>query len=47
MARCTVAFIDTSGIVHSVNVQADSLFEAVAAAIAELRAEGHSEEPGP
>ena len=34
---CTVSFTDTEGIRHSVNVQADTLYEAVAVAVREFR----------
>jgi hypothetical protein len=34
---CTVSFADASGIVHSVEVAAESLFEAAALAIQEFR----------
>ena len=33
MRLCTVSFVDTSGIRHSVEVQADSMYEAAAAAL--------------
>jgi hypothetical protein len=39
MARCRVSFTDSDGIAHAVEVQADSLFEAVALAVAEFRAD--------
>ena len=47
MARCRVSFTDPDGIPHAVEVQADSLFEAVAIAVAEFRADSMTEVPGP
>jgi hypothetical protein len=48
VARCRVSFTDADGISHSVEVQAESLYEAVAEAVSEFR---HAEEvraaPGP
>jgi hypothetical protein len=37
---CSVAFTDTNGITHSVTVSADSLMEAIALGIRDLRASG-------
>jgi hypothetical protein len=37
MARCRVSFSDSDRIGHAVEVDADSLYEAVALAVAELR----------
>jgi len=37
MGVCRVAFADSEGIVHAVEVEADSLYEAVALAVAEFR----------
>jgi hypothetical protein len=37
MARCTVSFTDTNGILHSAEVEAESLYEAVARAVSEFR----------
>lgn len=37
MARCRVSFTDTEKTNHSVEVEADSLYEAVALAVAEFR----------
>ena len=34
---CTVSFTDTEGLRHSVNVQAETLYEAVALAVREFR----------
>jgi hypothetical protein len=39
MARCRVSFTDADGIPHTVEVQADSLYEAVSMAVAEFRAD--------
>ena len=36
-ARCAVSFIDSDGIAHTAHVQAESLYEAVALAVAEFR----------
>ncbi len=36
-ARCAVSFSDTDGITHTARVQAESLYEAVALAVAEFR----------
>ena len=36
-SRCRVSYNDTEGIVHAVEVDADSLYEAVALAVAEFR----------
>jgi hypothetical protein len=47
MGVCRVAFTDSEGIAHSVEVEADSLFEAVALAVAEFRRdEATTAEPG-
>ena len=40
MARCRVSFTDSEGILHAVEADADSLYEAVAHAVAEFRASG-------
>lgn len=37
MKSCTVSFVDFSGIRHSVEVQADSMYEAAAAALEAFR----------
>jgi hypothetical protein len=37
MRKCVVSYVDTSGIRHSVEVQADSLFEAAVLAVRTLR----------
>lgn len=47
MSRCRVSFTDPDGIPHSVEVQADSLYEAVAMAVAEFRADSMTDVPGP
>jgi len=44
MARCVVSYVDTSGIRHSVELEADGLFEAVVLGVAALRA--HDCDPG-
>ena len=36
-ARCRVAFTDSEGIEHAVEIEAESLYEAVALAVAEFR----------
>ena len=36
-ARCSVSFTDHDGLLHTARVQAESLFEAVALAVAEFR----------
>jgi hypothetical protein len=48
VARCRVSFTDQDGILHAVEVDADSLYEAVAHAVAEFRAAGPIKAaPGP
>src|SRR5262249_17738219 len=47
MLRCRVSFTDTNGIPHDVEVQADSLYEAVAQAVAEFRQDELTEDIGP
>lgn len=47
MARRRVSFTDPDGIPHAVEVHADSLFEAVAMAVAEFRTDSMSGVPGP
>ena len=47
MNRCRVSFTDTNGIPHDVEVQAESLYEAVALAVAEFRADKLTAEVGP
>lgn len=48
MARCRVSFTDSEGILHAVEVDADSLYEAVAHAVAEFRIAGPIKAaPGP
>src|SRR5271157_1839331 len=37
LSRCRVSYTDADGVVHSVEVDADSLYEAVALAVAEFR----------
>ena len=37
MGQCKVSYADTDGIIHSVQVDAESLYEAVAMAVAEFR----------
>lgn len=37
MAFCVVSYLDTSGIRHSVELEADGLYEAVALGVAALR----------
>lgn len=45
MASCVVSFLDTEGIRHTVEVEADSLFEAAALALRTFKQ--HHCEPGP
>jgi len=47
VSRCRVSFTDIEGIPHSVEVQAESLYEAVALAVAEFRTDNLTSEPGP
>lgn len=48
MPRCRVSFTDPDGILHTVEVDADSLYEAVAHAVAEFRnADPIKAAPGP
>jgi hypothetical protein len=48
LSRCQVAFIDSDGVEHSIEVDAESPYEAVALAIAEFRAgEINIDAPGP
>jgi hypothetical protein len=47
MNRCRVSFTDTNGIPHDVEVHAESLYEAVALAVAEFRADKLTAEVGP
>jgi hypothetical protein len=47
MNRCRVSFTDSNGIPHDVEVQAESLYEAVALAVAEFRADKMTAEVGP
>ena len=48
VARCRVSFTDPDGILHAVEVDADSLYEAVAHAVAEFRVAGPIKAtPGP
>jgi hypothetical protein len=44
---CTVSFADTRGIRHAVDVQAESLYEAVVLAVTMLRADPWIERVGP
>jgi hypothetical protein len=37
LSRCRVSYTDTEGIAHAVEVDAESLYEAVALAVAEFR----------
>jgi len=47
MARCRVSFTDTNGIPHDVEVQAESLYEAVALVVDEFRDDELTTDPGP
>ena len=47
-SRCRVSFTDSEGIFHGVDVDAESLYEAVAIAVANFREDDVSpSEPGP
>jgi hypothetical protein len=46
-ARCKVSFTDSDGLSHAVHVQAESLYEAVAHAIAEFRDDHMVPKPAP
>jgi hypothetical protein len=47
-SRCRVSFLDSDGILHGVDVEAESLYEAVAIAVAQLREDDLSPSaPGP
>ena len=45
MATCIVSYLDTSGIRHTVELEADSLYEAAAVALRTFKE--HGCEPGP
>ncbi len=47
IARCSVSFTDGAGISHRIHVQAESLYEAVALAIAAFRNDPVVPGPGP
>lgn len=47
VARCAVSFTDSNGIVHEARVQAESLYEAVALAIADFRHDNLVPQPLP
>lgn len=47
MTRCSVSFTDTDGLSHRVHVEAESLYEAVALAIAAFRVDPVVPRPGP
>jgi hypothetical protein len=47
IARCSVSFEDTEGVTHTAQVQAESLFEAVALAVAEFREDKLVPSPAP
>jgi hypothetical protein len=46
-ARCKVSFTDSDGLSHAVHVEAESLYEAVAHAIAEFRDDHMVSKPAP
>ena len=47
-SRCRVSFTDSEGVLHAVDVDAESLYEAVAVAVASLREDDVSpSSPGP
>ena len=47
VARCSVSFTDSEGLSHGIHVQAESLYEAVALAIAGFRDDPLVPRPGP
>jgi hypothetical protein len=47
VARCAVSFTDDNGIAHTAHVQAESLYEAVALAVAEFREDHLVPSPAP
>ena len=48
LARCRVSYIDNAGISHAVDLQAESLYEAVALAASEFRSDAlNASQPGP
>jgi len=47
MTRCRVSFTDSDGVLHSVGVEASSVYEAVALAVVEFRSDTLSHPPGP
>jgi hypothetical protein len=48
VSRCRVSFTDAEGILHGIDVEAESLYEAVAIAVAQLREDELSPaSPGP
>jgi hypothetical protein len=46
VSRCRVSFTDSEGISHAVEVQAESLYEAVALAVSEFRNDSATSMPG-
>jgi hypothetical protein len=46
-ARCKVWFSDPDGLIHTAHVQAESLYEAVALAVAEFRQDPLVPQPAP
>ena len=47
-SRCRVSFSDPDGVVHAVDIDAESLYEAVALAVAQFRADDvYPSHPGP
>jgi hypothetical protein len=47
LARCRVSFTNTDAVAHTAHVQAESLFEAVALAVAEFRQDNLVSPPTP
>ena len=45
--RCAVSFVDSDGLPHIAHLQAESLYEAVALAVAQFRDDPMVEGPGP
>jgi len=47
VARCNVSFTDSDGLTHTAHVQAESLYEAVALALAQFKDDHMVPTPGP
>ncbi len=44
-SRCRISFSDPDGVVHALDVDAESLYEAVAIAVAQFRADDYLHAP--